>query len=245
MSTAVQLSGSAAASLGAQGLPQAPVDIGRAEDVYAAWKAVFANSRAVEQAHDDASQLHRDADQASGEPRERSVTEFVQAGSSGDGVSNARSSAGKTVSVEAATLAKPVAKEVAGGRTQPTASASSTTLQRSVVVDRQAADRKGSGPHAAERANETPESPAQPADAESVQVFLRGTSVAIVVRDTLLTADEAMHCALQTARELTGRSDTLRHLTLNGRTIYQQQRSSEPSQLARAEQSAPVLEFAC
>ncbi len=56
--------------------------------------------------------------------------------------------------------------------------------------------------------------------AESVNVFVSGTVVAVVVRNANLSDEGALQCAFETARELTGESAALEQLTLNGRTVY-------------------------
>lgn len=57
---------------------------------------------------------------------------------------------------------------------------------------------------------------------ESVNVFFRGTAVAIVVRDGTISQHQALCCAFQTARELTGEGAALEQLILNGRVLYRQ-----------------------
>lgn len=58
------------------------------------------------------------------------------------------------------------------------------------------------------------------AAAESVNVFVSGAAVAVVVRNASLSDEGALRCAFETARELTGESAALEQLTLNGRTVY-------------------------
>jgi hypothetical protein len=58
--------------------------------------------------------------------------------------------------------------------------------------------------------------------ADSVNVFVRGSMVAIVVRDAAIGDAEAVNCAFETAQKLTGQRAALRQLTLNGRVLYQQ-----------------------
>jgi hypothetical protein len=60
------------------------------------------------------------------------------------------------------------------------------------------------------------------APAEAVSVFSHGTGIAIVVRDSSLSREEALRCAFETAQQLTGRRATLALLTVNGRILYQQ-----------------------
>jgi hypothetical protein len=60
------------------------------------------------------------------------------------------------------------------------------------------------------------------APAEAVSVFSHGTGIAIVVRDSSLSREEALRCAFETAQQLTGRRATLALLTVNGQILYQQ-----------------------
>ena len=83
--------------------------------------------------------------------------------------------------------------------------------------------------------------PAAGASADSINVCLQGAAVAIAVRDASLTEEDALHCAFETARTLTGRSAGLQQLTLNGRILYHQ--ASEPTPVAS--QPSSVLVFAC
>lgn len=80
--------------------------------------------------------------------------------------------------------------------------------------------------------------PAQPpVAAESVLVHLGAEGVQVVVRHTGLTPESAVSCALETARQLTGRRDALHHVVLNGRTVYD----------AAAQPAAPAgpVQFIC
>lgn len=79
------------------------------------------------------------------------------------------------------------------------------------------------------------------ASTDSINVCLQGTAVAIAVRDASLSEQDALHCAFETARTLTGRSAGLQQLTLNGRILYHQ--ASEP--VPTASQPSSVLVFAC
>jgi len=64
---------------------------------------------------------------------------------------------------------------------------------------------------------------AEPAP-ESVRVFQRGDSVAVIVRDATLSEADALRSAFEVARELTGKSSALNELIFNGHTLYRQQR---------------------
>lgn len=80
-----------------------------------------------------------------------------------------------------------------------------------------------------------------PTVADSVNVFVYGSAVAIVVRDSSIPDHEAVHCAFETARTLTGQRTGLARLTLNGRILYQQ-----PIQApADRRPASAALAFAC
>ncbi|HET9446851.1 MAG TPA: hypothetical protein VFO35_11355 [Steroidobacteraceae bacterium] len=247
--SAVQLSGSAVPMPGGDSLPQAPIDIGRAEDVYAAWKAVFEGSRAVEHGPDDSCAWQHDAAASEGERPVRNDGEDGQSGGSvHDGADTTARMYGKAAA-ERAPMSSPTIATLALGSSTATVTSSGssfgtpplagTTAAKAAVVQSSAAR---SIPQSADALSSSP----QPNPADVVQVFVRGSSVAIVVRDSSLSADAAMHCAFQAARELTGRSDGLRYLTLNGRTIYQQPDTSEARERGTGPRpDAAVLEFAC
>ena len=57
---------------------------------------------------------------------------------------------------------------------------------------------------------------------DSISVFVHGEAVSIVVRDLALSERHAIETAFAAARDLIGRADALRVLTLNGRTLYRQ-----------------------
>lgn len=78
----------------------------------------------------------------------------------------------------------------------------------------------------------------RPPPADSVNVCLSDGSVRIVVRDAGIRDDQALHAAFVTARELTGRRDSLRELTVNGRTVYRQHQPD-------TQQPPPALIFVC
>lgn len=80
---------------------------------------------------------------------------------------------------------------------------------------------------------------AVPASAESVRVFVRVNAVAVVVRNSELPDEDALQCAFEAARELTGERAALRVLTLNGRTLYRH------SELTTGGKPSSVLVFAC
>lgn len=57
-------------------------------------------------------------------------------------------------------------------------------------------------------------------DAEQVTVRNTADGLEIHVRSRVLDAKESLRCALEVARRLTGRPESLRLLVLNGSSIY-------------------------
>ena len=78
--------------------------------------------------------------------------------------------------------------------------------------------------------------------AESARVFVHGAAVTVVVRNSTLSDQDAINTAFETARELTGQRSALSHLTLNGRTLYQQ---ADAAAQERGATSGPNFVFAC
>ncbi len=60
-----------------------------------------------------------------------------------------------------------------------------------------------------------------PLPAESIQVYQREGRVSIVIRDSALEPVAALHCAMETVRQLTGDARTLTRVTLNGRAVFE------------------------
>jgi hypothetical protein len=56
---------------------------------------------------------------------------------------------------------------------------------------------------------------------DTVNVFVHEAAVTIVVRDSALSDEKALRSGLEAARQLAGHGGALRRLTLNGRTLYQ------------------------
>ena len=77
-----------------------------------------------------------------------------------------------------------------------------------------------------------------PASLESVSVFIRSDAVDVVVRDADVSDQDALSCAFETARELTGQRTALRRLTVNGRTLYRHEGDD-------TRRSASTFMFAC
>jgi hypothetical protein len=242
--SAVTLSSDTAASMLAGGTSQqAHADSSLGREFYAAWKAVFEHSRASEPGLDGAWRRDAGLDEACSEHASRAAVADVQSETSvgHDVLPSDERSGGVPNMTRVAVLAKPVAANRA-----PANIATIAVAGQAPQLLRVAGAEKAAAQAAAIRTAHEPAAAGQPVAIESVQVFIQGAAVAIVVRDTSLSADEAMRCAFQTARELTGRSDGLHQLTLNGRTLYQQQRSGATQEPAPAAgQGASVLEFAC
>lgn len=74
---------------------------------------------------------------------------------------------------------------------------------------------------------------------EIVQVYESNGDIQIVIRDSALDSEAALCCAMETARHLSGDTRTLRHVTLNGRAVFD--RDAEDGRL-----SPPLLvSFSC
>lgn len=70
-------------------------------------------------------------------------------------------------------------------------------------------------------------------DAEQVTVRHTADGLLIHVRSRALGADESLRCALEVARRLTGRPETLKLLVLNGSAVYAA-KADEPKNSERA-----------
>lgn len=100
-----------------------------------------------------------------------------------------------------------------------------------------------------ERTDETPDKTHPPALAaergeappdEVIQVFQRDGALEIVIRDSALDPQAALRCALETARQLTGDTRSLRQLTLNGRAVLTRDGRDAP-----ARPPHPLVSFSC
>lgn len=217
MNTAVQLSEIAMLAPAARSAPQASLDVARAEDVYALWKEAFEHMRAVEVPHDEpapsaaqARELSNDFAARDPERYSPSVDFIEQAGP--------------------ATLAiPPIIRTVAaashcadGAQTDLAASRGIGSNPSPVAQLPMSIRHRASAPASKCDGHITSNAaPALSAASEAVSVFVRGAAVTIVIRDAALSAHDALHGAFETARELTGQRAALRHLRLNGRTLYQ------------------------
>jgi hypothetical protein len=225
------------------------------QDFYAAWKAIFEASRATD---------------ASADPAPSASASWIPSRQSAGGgrtsdAAPAMAEDGRVAHTDAvngpAVLRSPVdsaswseaapysARQSDGARTDSAPqrfkewrpSLAVAVLQRPPPMERlgQAAEAGGTQllrpiPDSNATAQET-------AARESVNVFFRGTAVAIVVRDGTISQHQALCCAFQTARELTGEGAALEQLILNGRVLYRQHDAAR-AQLMRQD---PAWLLAC
>lgn len=244
MSAATHLSQTAMSASTRLSAAPAPLDADRAKDLYAIWKSVFERSRPVA--------ASRDARHLPGSDTRRLQWEF-----SASRDARASSMQGD----DAAESARAAAAASGIGSTEPAAVSAarsrSTEHQRARNLDaaaqlapsttnldgmdgrmRSDAARTRSG---AATAPQTIATQMPSVATESLNVFVQGATVAIVVRDAQLSDEGALQCAFETARALTGQRAGLRQLTLNGRTVYQQQ----PEALTPSALRVCELVFAC
>jgi hypothetical protein len=194
-----------------------PAETARAQDVYAAWKAVFEGARP---ARPGAAQLPHDPETA------------LRGDSGADATAHhgCNDLGPESIMPPASARTSPIY--------DPAVSTDSTRVRVSTPAPRDMSVEVSSVSPGA--ASDAPGSPASevavrfhyvrpvgapldgPPPAEVVSVVLEGNDVSIFVRDSGLTESEALRTAFQTARELTGRSTSLQQLTLNGRVLYQQ-----------------------
>jgi len=233
---------SAAAASGATGwsASQVPVDAHHAEDLYAVWKQIFAQERAVESPASagamqrasalapalapalDESGAETSQGPAPGRSRDPSIgLTPMQQGLAGAERSDAVAAGASAVAgADGAGTPGTGAITVVNGATTVV----NTTPRSALPAD--SFQLAGPPPEpiggAALLAPSAQPSSAEPL-AESVRVFVQGPAVAIVVRDATISDQDAVSCAFETARELTGLRSSLQQLTLNGRTLYQRQ----------------------
>lgn len=205
------------AGVSASALPDASPgarDIGRTKDLYAVWRAVFDRARAVEFVRGEASWLSSSV-QAYGrhESRDEHPT-FANVSASGRFAIDSRTGASAMLTAAGAgpTWAMP----------PPNSAKTPAPTVGSIGPERMELARD----LAVARTNRrvVPELPVQvpPATGDSVSVFVRSSGIAIVVRDSAIAEPDAVRCAFETAFSLLGQRAALKHLTLNGRTLYQQ-----------------------
>jgi len=200
-----------------------------ARDLYAAWQAIFENARPAHpgQAHSlsDRELAMRDRNNAG----PASDAEGRGDEASGDAPTTSNPSGASALAAAAGANAgesppQPSVRIASAGEfgamnlRREMANAATTEAPSDVVVR----------VHYVRSVSAQPDNLAQP---EVISIVLDGNEVTIFVRDTGLEQAEALRAAFQTARELTGRSASLRQLTLNGRVLYQ----SSPSDAAPAD----------
>jgi hypothetical protein len=255
MSAPPQLSLAAMSTSPMRVATQVPLASEGTEDLYAVWKLVFERVRAVEVSRDEAysraadwqdfqvsdpdghaSLDHaRDPHDPHNEARPPAVLGIHHPSSGPVGaaplVANART--GDIANV---------ARDSFASATLPVAAL--RNVNGTAAVQAQISESLAAPQSASKAAARIAVAPAQPASAELVNVFVQGAAVAIVVRDMELSAEEALHCAFATARELIGERAALAQLTLNGRTVYQRD-VGESDPMHRFEQCESLLVFAC
>jgi hypothetical protein len=257
LNIAMQLPASAIVSKGSL---SAQIEPERSADLYAVWKAVFDGAHAVKRLSSDA---HRPLAE---EPGSQSVNagkakpqqvahQYTSVALLAIGIESGLVAGSFGVSAEhdpVLELAAPgepvtVASRISADPVGNQGNAVGANAARRLPVTKEPPD--GTMPKP-ERSGlgEVPElgsSPAQRfagASVDSVQVFVDGDTVSIVLRDPLISEPEAVHCGFETARRLLGRSNALNQITLNGRTVYQQ---LDGSLTIASEHAGAVLVFAC
>ena len=245
--SSVLFSAAAASATTGWSASQVPVDAHHAEDLYAVWKQIFAQERAVESpasavAMQRASALapalapaldESGAGTSQGPAPGRSGDPSIgltpmQQGLAGAERSDAVAAGASAVAgADGAGTPGTGAITVVNGATtvvNTTTTVVNTTPRSALPAD--SFQLAGPPPEpiggAALLAPSAQPSSAEPL-AESVRVFVQGPEVAIVVRDATISDQDAVSCAFETARELTGLRSSLQQLTLNGRTLYQRQ----------------------
>ena len=220
----------------------APIDAVQAEDLYRAWKSVFERAQAVHPA--DAGKTSSAAGRVQAEltqgvhgsvvhpPASRMDSAPIQEPVSASSTSIAllKSRAGESVTAVTDESPHAADPEVSAGAI----TAAATSKARGIADDVQ-----NSQPVARLAPIASFNSPSF--GAESVTVAMHGTNVDIVVRDATISEQEAVHCAFETVRRLTGQRAGLHELTLNGRIVYQR-RSDSAERVATAQS---FLVFAC
>jgi hypothetical protein len=224
---------------------QAPLDAHQAEDLYAVWNQIFSQERAVEApaAPRGGNDSGEGGGAASACAVQRASAMAHDGGAASQGSSPERSA---DPSMGVAPVQQGLA-DSAGLEGTPGAEAATVvnaTSQSALPAD--SFPLEGPAPQstgeAALLAARVQPSSAEPLAAESVRVFVQGPAVAIVVRDATISDQDAVYCAFETARELTGLRSSLQQLTLNGRTLYQRHIHSDMREVPPC--GAPVF-FAC
>lgn len=255
MTTAVLLTHTAVPAPGAQSVMQVPLGSDQGEDLYALWQAVFETSHPAATAGDEgphaqpvdrAPQSDPQASTDTGSEHRTLPTQRV--GGAADVYEPPASVAAGNARILQSVVPSGVGdmRSVAATDVQSSgesASESSLLMPQAPHVDPPEVEysiQVERDPKVVQTAQETPYTE-PPGVADSVNVFVQGTAVAIVVRDATLSDQDAVTCAFETARQLTGHSEALQSLTLNGRTLYQQKIQADP----RLASSPPTLLFDC
>jgi hypothetical protein len=208
-------------------------DVAPDQELYAIWKSVFERAKPVEISHQPApaagahagtgrGNFLADADDRSALPSAATQARFaaVPAGSSTD--IRLHSAAGADVSANHFIMdTQPEVTTVTPG-SNSSEHVENAVAARQIRSELQSAaatvevDALQSGRHVSMRRVS-----AELPSADSIHVFVRDAAVAIVVRDAEISQQQALHCAFETARKLTGQRAALQQLVLNGRTLYQ------------------------
>lgn len=219
-------------------------------DLYAAWQEVFDNARPVEIQPDTSSadQRHADAGHEAAEPTDPfaahqrvNFASLSADGSKAEGVAPISQSPATSLAMPAV-----VASGVSTSRIERAANADGAAPSPRVTTP--AAFRTGTAFDTESASFDAGRSAARPQDvaqhaapaSEFVSVFQHGAGVTVVVRDSTLSETEAMRCAFEAARELTGKRSSLQQVTVNGRVLYEQQ-SPAPD----AAPGSATFAFAC
>jgi hypothetical protein len=237
----------ASTSAGGTAASEAGVRPDDSAELLSLWKSVFQNSRAVAAdtrqyalaGHQDQAAQSNSMTEEGGEIQGARATQ----GGGSDGFSHSTQPYAP-MEVEAAPAFQPAvaAANLSGpapagrGVTEPEETPASRWMSSKTGEVAESAHLAGAdallGPQDASEALETSSETAssqlspQADSAETVSVFSRGTGIAIVVRDSSLSPEEALRSAFETAQQLTGRRSALGLLTLNGHILYQQASST-------------------
>jgi hypothetical protein len=246
-----------------------PFGSGAPEDLYAIWNSVFEHAHADIATRDGQSvpdggqkaphDHHQGGVQGDGRPRVPASVELEGTGGAGapaglvdsfmPGIKTATAAGVAPEAIVSADRDDGVADEPSATAQQiehrDDATASVATGGTEAAADSQAT--RGSGAHVTTAFAGSAPTEAASADtsqrvaAESVSIFVHDSGVALVVRDAMLSDQDGMQSAFETAQALTGQRAALQRFTLNGRTLYQQQ----PGPDAGRAKTAPTLVFAC
>lgn len=203
----------------------------RLEQMYAVWKPIFDGMHSVEMSHaplagEDDTPLERRMEQAWNSQNDalrnfhRAPASEVSAASRHQGLSNPARTA-------SAARIGPASSQLGTARPQwSRAQASTVPVTRAVVEIDEVTEN-----FSASRPERSGQEAFRPVAADTINVFIRGEVVRVVVRDRAVSEEEALRVAFATARHLMGRSTALAQLTLNGQVLYDQ-RASDPDRSA-------------